>query len=332
MYKSEFDTIKSRIFLDSCINEFENLALSIFKLQYQTNNTYRQYVDFLNVNPEKVKEVKDIVFLPVSFFKDLKILSGLTETDLVFFSSGTTASNPSKHYIADPYLYKQSLIQSFKQFYGDPSEYCFLALLPGYLERQGSSLVYMVNELMGLSGHGDNGFYLSDFEQLKNKILKLKVKKQKYILIGVTYSLIDFGNAYSIDLSDGIVMETGGMKGIRKELVKAEIHEFLKSKFNLSSIHSEYGMTELLSQAYSAGDGIYSSPHWMKILIRDVYDPFNYVPDGNSGGINIIDLANLYSCAFIETKDLGKIRQNGQFEILGRFDDSDIRGCNLMVS
>jgi phenylacetate-coenzyme A ligase PaaK-like adenylate-forming protein len=270
--------------------------------------------------------------MPVEFFKKNMILSGNRPYETIFYSSGTSGSTSGKHYVSDIELYIKCFTESFSHFYGQPSDYSILALLPGYLERKGSSLVFMVNELMKLSGNQHNGFYLRDFKQLHQKIDNLNQQGQKFLLIGVSYALLDFAREFPIDAGNGIIMETGGMKGTRKELVKEEIHSILKNAFNVDAIHSEYGMTELLSQAYSRGEGIFTPPPWMKILIRDVYDPFHYLPDGVSGGINIIDLANLYSCAFIETQDLGKTYQNGQFEILGRFDNSDIRGCNLMVS
>lgn len=312
--------------------EFENLSLEVFQFQYKNNNIYKDYVDFLGVDSKKIKKIYDIPFLPISFFKNLKITSTHAQEEIVFYSSGTTGSTQSKHFVLSKNLYHQSFTNTFEKFYGPPSDYCFLALLPGYLEREGSSLIYMVNDLMKQSKSHDSGFYLNNYEQLANKINSLKVSKQKFILIGVTYALLDFANLYPIDLRGGIVMETGGMKGKRKELLKEEVHEILKEKFNLKQIHSEYGMTELLTQAYSQGNAKFTTPNWMKVLIRDTYDPFSYLPKGKSGGINIIDLANLYSCSFIETKDLGRLNQNGQFEIIGRFDNSDIRGCNLLVS
>jgi hypothetical protein len=331
-YIEEFEEISSSIFSISNCDDFEKLACRIFNLQYRTNKIYKAYVDLLQVDYLKVNSIKDIPFIPISFFKDNIVISGNTQHHLVFYSSGTTSENRSKHFITNPELYQKSLINSFNYFYGNPSEYCFLALLPGYLEREGSSLIYMVKELMALSNHQKNGFYINEYELLKQNLTLLKAENQKFILIGVTYALLDFANSYPIDLKDGIVMETGGMKGKRKEMIKKEVHDVLKLSFNLENIHSEYGMTELLSQAYSKGDGLYSCPPWMKVMIRDIYDPFNYMPIGASGGINIIDLSNLYSCSFIETQDLGKVYENGQFEILGRFDNSDIRGCNLLVT
>jgi phenylacetate-coenzyme A ligase PaaK-like adenylate-forming protein len=332
IFKKEFDYIGSKIFSISSEDEFEELACRIFRLQYKTIEVYRNYVDLLKIDHLVPKKIVDIPFLPISFFKDNQVITKGQHPKITFYSSGTTGMIPGKHYVADIELYKKSFTQAFELFYGNPSDYCILALLPGYLERKGSSLIYMVNELMKLSNHHANGFFLNEFDQLQKAITIVKKNGQKFILIGVTYALLDFANEYQIDLSGGIVMETGGMKGTRKEMIKAEVHDILKARFNLDTVHSEYGMTELLSQAYSRGDGLYNCPPWMKLVIRDVYDPFNYLPNGFSGGINIIDLANIHSCSFIETKDLGRKNENGQFEILGRFDDSDIRGCNLLVS
>jgi hypothetical protein len=328
----DFEILAGEIFSVKTKDEFETLAFKIFLLQYHTNQIYREYVDLLQIKPFEVHEIEAIPFLPVGFFKDQQIISGKFNYQTVFLSSATTGSIQSKHYVVDPDLYMISFTKTFRLFYGNPADYCILALLPGYMERKGSSLIFMVNELMKQSGHSENGFFLYNFEELFQRILELKKAKQKYILIGVSYALLDFAMKFPINLSDGIIIETGGMKGKRKELVKQELHEILKSSFEVKEVNAEYGMTELLSQAYSKGGGIYTAPPWMKVLIRDVYDPFLYIEKGHSGGINIIDLANLYSCSFIETSDLGKINQKGEFEILGRFDNSDIRGCNLLVS
>jgi len=324
--------LEKRLFAIKNETEFETITLDIFLFQYKNNLIYKRYVDFLGVEQKKIKKIGQIPFLPIEFFRNQRIIHKDLKETITFLSSGTTDQNQSKHLVVSEDVYKSSFINAFKLFYGNIEDYCFLALLPGYMERKGSSLIYMVKELMEISKHPESGFYLNEYEQLVAKIKDLISKKQKYIIIGVTYALLDFANLYKIDLSDGIVMETGGMKGKRRELIKEEVHLHLKKSFNLRNIHSEYGMTELLSQAYSKGGGLFSSPNWMKILIRDTYDPFSYLPVGKSGGINIIDLANLYSCSFIETKDLGRLNKNGQFEVLGRFDNSDIRGCNLMVN
>jgi hypothetical protein len=324
--------LSNEIFEISNAEEFEKIAFRIFRIQYQSNNIYKQYVDLLKINPDKVSKLTQIPFLPIDFFKQARILAGGVYEEMVFYSSGTTSNQPSRHFIADIGLYKKSFITCFTKFYGNPQKYCILALLPGYMERSGSSLVYMVNELMNISGNPHNGFYLNEIATLKSKINLLESTGQAYILIGVTYALLDFANTYPAKIEHGIIMETGGMKGKRKELIKKEVHEILESGFGKQPVHSEYGMTELLSQAYSKGNGLYECPPWMNVLIRDTYDPFSYVETEGSGGINVIDFANLYSCCFIETKDLGKLHPNGMFEVLGRYDHSEIRGCNLMIS
>ncbi len=323
---------ESIIFEDKTENEFRELCLDIFKFQYQNNLVYREYVDLIKTDINKVNNITDIPFLPIELFKNHKIIHKNRQETITFFSSGTTGQIRSKHFVADELIYQKSFIKGFEKFYGNIKDYCFIALLPGYLERVGSSLIYMVDKLMQISDNKHNGFYLNDFKKLRATLNHLKSINQKFILIGVSHALIDFANEYDIDLSGGIVMETGGMKGRKKEMLKAELHSYLKSRFHVSSIHSEYGMTELLSQSYSKGDGLFASPNWMRILIRDTYDPFSYMPTGSSGGINVIDLANIYSCSFIETKDLGRVHANQKFEITGRFDNSDIRGCNLLVA
>lgn len=324
--------LEKKIFSINKETDFNQLAIEIFHFQYGYNLVYKQYVDYIGVLPNKVKYLSQIPFMPIEFFKTHKvIINGLNE-QIIFRSSGTTGINQSKHYVLSETLYQNSFIKAFNYFFGEIGDYCILALLPGYLEREGSSLVYMVEHLMKHSLHPDNGFYLNEYELLADKLLNLEKKKQKYLVIGVSYALLDFAYKFKMNLNNGIIMETGGMKGTRKELLKTELHNILKTAFNVPQIHSEYGMTELLTQAYSKGKGLFDTPTWMKILIRDTYDPFTFLKKGKSGGINVIDLANLYSCSFIETKDLGKINQNGQFEVLGRFDNSDIRGCNLLVN
>ncbi len=326
-----YNSFENRIFGIKSEEDFNSLCLEVFEFQYKNNIVYKEYVDKIGLNISKIKTVEDIPFLPIEFFKTHKVIHKDYDETITFLSSGTTNFNRSKHFVANEDIYKKSFVKAFEQFYNSVEDYCFLALLPGYLERKGSSLIYMVKELMNISNKPDNGFYLSDFKALKTTIEKLETNKQKYILIGVSHALLDFTEMYKTNLKHGIVIETGGMKGRREELLKEELHNYLKSAFNVSEIHSEYGMTELLSQAYSKGQGLFSAPNWMKILIRDSYDPFSYLPQGKSGGINIIDLANIYSCSFIETKDLGRVYSNGQFEIIGRFDNSDIRGCNLLL-
>jgi len=322
---------KDLIFNITSEASFNAAALAVFKHQFEHNSVYRSFCDLLYKHPSEVKTVEQIPFLPIQFFKSHTIVSNIKSADATFTSSGTTGSIVSKHFVSDLEIYKQSFRRGFKSFYGAIEKYTVLALLPSYLEREGSSLVYMANDMITQSNQPESGFYLHDLEALKNTLLKLEAKRQKTLLIGVSYALLDLIEAHSFKLKHTTVMETGGMKGQRKELVKSELHTILKHGFGVNKIHSEYGMTELLSQAYSKGDGIFNTPPWMKILTRDPEDALSIQPIGKSGGVNIIDLANINSCAFIATQDLGKIHSNGTFEILGRFDESDIRGCNLMV-
>ena len=322
---------KDLIFNITSEASFNAAALAVFKHQFEHNSVYRSFCDLLYKHPSEVKRVQQIPFLPIQFFKSHTIVSNSKSAEATFTSSGTTGSIVSKHFVSDLEIYKQSFRRGFKSFYGAIEEYTVLALLPSYLEREGSSLVYMANDMITQSNQPESGFYLHDLEALKNTLLKLEAKRQKTLLIGVSYALLDLIEAHSFKLKHTTVMETGGMKGQRKELVKSELHTILKEGFGVDKIHSEYGMTELLSQAYSYGDGVFKTPAWMKILTRDPEDALSIQPIGKSGGVNIIDLANINSCAFIATQDLGKIHSNGTFEILGRFDESDIRGCNLMV-
>lgn len=310
---------------------FENVALEIFKFQAEHCLVYKDYIFHLNINPSSISAVKQIPFLPISFFKTHEVLSTITEPEIVFSSSGTTGLTTSKHLVSDLKIYEESYNKAFKLFYTDPQEICILALLPSYLERDGSSLIYMVDDLLKQSKHPKSGYFLHDLASLYQTLLSLKETKQKTILIGVTYALLDFAEQFKIDFPELIVMETGGMKGKRKEMIRQELHEILCTSFGVKNIHSEYGMTELLSQAYSYGKGIFNCPPWMKILLRDTSDPLSLLEGKQSGGINVIDLANINSCSFIATQDLGKLNHNGSFEILGRFDNADIRGCNLLV-
>ncbi len=321
----------SKIFTIQSVQEFNDICFEIFHFQYNNNEVYRSFSDYLDKGPDKVNSLYDIPFLPVSFFKSHKIISGNTIPEAYFSSSGTTGSIESRHFIKDFELYERSFRKGFRTFYGDITEYTILALLPSYLERKGSSLIYMIDRLMNLSAHPSNGYYLYNHQDLYLKLKEQKEAGRKTILFGVSFALLDFIEHYNFSWSELIVMETGGMKGRRKELVREELHKRIKEGLGLNSVHSEYGMTELLSQAYSSGDGIYFTPPWMKIMIRDTNDPLSYVEASKTGGINIIDLANLYSCSFISTSDLGRISDTGAFEVLGRFDISDIRGCNLMV-
>lgn len=322
----------NEIFNITSDDQFYDLALRIFYYQAEKNPVYKEYLFHLGTNLSSVKSIFDIPFLPIEFFKTHKVLTGTSEPQKTFFSSGTTGMAKSNHHIVDLNVYEQSFIKGFELKYGNINDYCILALLPTYLENESSSLVYMVDKLIQLSGNPNSGFYLDNILELINKLSELDKSGQKVMLIGVSYALLDLAEMLSIKLENTIVMETGGMKGKRKELTKTELHQIISSKLGLKTVHSEYGMTELLSQAYSTSNGKFQTPPWMKILIRDTYDPFNILEKGKSGGINIIDLANIYSCSFIETKDLGKINPDDRFEILGRFDYSDVRGCNLLVA
>lgn len=320
---------KDQIFNITSHKEFRELALEIFKYQFEENTTYRSYCDLLNIHSSDVKNIEDIPFLPIQFFKQHKVLSAKKPITHTFTSSGTTSSIVSKHHITDINVYIKSFTTAFNEFYGAFEDYVILALLPSYLERSGSSLVYMADYLIKKSKYPESGFYLNNLDELTSH-LKTLDKSKNVLLIGVSFALLDLVEKHQFNLNNTIIMETGGMKGRRKELIREELHCILKKGFGVQTIHSEYGMTELLSQAYSKGNGIFKTPPWMDILIRDPEDPLTLV-NQVSGGINIIDLANYNSCAFIATQDLGKKFNDGTFEIIGRFDQSDIRGCNLMV-
>ena len=319
---------------------FEILALDLFHFQYENNPIYKQYVDVLGIDPEAVDGIGKLPYLPIRFFKSHKVASTLFEPAVVFESSGTTASVHSRHYVRDATIYKESFTKGFEHFYGPVNDWCILGLLPSYLERKNSSLVFMVNELIGLSGHNSSGFYLDEYDKLLLLLANLEKKRQKTLLIGVTFALLDFAAVYSkkrtASLKYTIIMETGGMKGRRKEMIRPAIHDELTQAFGVSAIHSEYGMTELLAQAYSHGNGIFNCPPWMKVLIRDEQSPFDIkLPRSptvaEAGAINIIDLSNIYSCCFIATDDSGRLFSNGSFQVSGRIDNSDIRGCSLMA-
>ncbi len=311
--------------------DFETLALKVFKFQFENNGVYRSFCDLLYKHPSDITSIKEIPFLPIQFFKSHKVLSSQKPIEKTFSSSGTTGSITSKHYITDISLYEKSFRKGFQQYYGNIKNYVILALLPSYLEREGSSLIYMVDTLIKQSEHKESGFYLNNLSELKDILLKLESESKQTLLVGVSFALLDLVEKYKFQLKHTIIMETGGMKGRRKELVRSELQSILKQGFGVKTIHSEYGMTELLSQAYSKGNGIFESPNWMKVLIRDPEDALTPLKPNKIGGINVIDLANINSCSFIATQDLGKINANGTFEIVGRFDHSDIRGCNLMV-
>ena len=319
------------IFNISSSKQFEKIALKVFRFQYHNNLVYRQFCQLVNQNKETVKSLKQIPFLPIQFFKSHEVVSNTDEAQTIFTSSGTTGSITSRHIITDVSLYEQSYRQAFSQFYGNIEDYTVLALLPSYLERQGSSLIHMVEDLIQLSNNQNSGFYLNNYDALVEKLLEQENESKNVLLIGVTFALLDLVERQNFKLENTIIMETGGMKGRRKEMIREELHEILTKGFGVTAIHSEYGMTELLSQAYSLGEGIFECPAWMQIQIRDTEDPLTYIPNGKTGGINVIDLANINSCSFIATQDLGKKYDNGSFEVLGRFDNSDIRGCNLMV-
>jgi len=312
--------------------QFKNVALSVFKHQAKHNNVYHKFLSFLKVDPDSVETIQDIPFLPIQFFKTHKVVSNKHPVEVIFASSGTTGNLVSKHFITDVSIYQESYTKAFEQFYGKIEDYAILALLPSYLEREGSSLIYMVADLIKRSNNKKSGFYLSNFSELKDVLIDLENTSEKVMLIGVSFALLDLVENFNFDLKNTIVMETGGMKGRRKELIRGELHELLKSGFGVNHIHSEYGMTELLSQAYSKGEGIFNSPPWMKILIRDPENAMELLPHERTGGINIIDLANINSCSFIATQDLGKTHIDGSFEVLGRFDHSDLRGCNLLIN
>ncbi len=322
--------LEKEIFDINSSEDFKRLAIEIFHFQYKNVTVYRKFCELLNINPSKVKSLEQIPFLPIQFFKNHKIIANNFEEETIFTSSGTTGNITSKHYISNLKIYEASFQKAFEKEYGTPENFTILALLPSYLEREGSSLIYMVENLIEKSNNTNSGFYLYEMDALIEKLEYLEKTEQKSLLIGVSYALLDLIEKRKFHLKKTIVMETGGMKGRRKEMIKEELHEILKKGFGVEKIHSEYGMTELLSQAYSKGDGVFSCPPWMTILIRDAEDAFSYNL-GKSGGINVIDLANINSCSFIATQDLGKTFADGSFEVLGRFDASDIRGCNLMV-
>lgn len=314
---------------------FEDLALDIFSFQYQNNPVYHSYVNALQIESFRIDSLEKIPFLPISFFKTHKIKTGEFEEKIVFESSGTTQSFKSHHYVKDAGLYSKSFTNAFEKIYGSVHDWCIIGLLPSYFERDNSSLVYMVESLIKSSKHPESGFYLNEFKNLVEILTSLESRNQKTLLIGVTFALLELAEKFSMALSSTVIMETGGMKGRREELTREEIHEILKRAFSKKEIHSEYGMTELLSQAYSKANGIFYCPPWMKVMIRDEEDPLiikkNEDANSVSGAINIIDLANVYSCSFIATDDVGKLYNDGSFEVLGRMDGSDLRGCSLMT-
>lgn len=311
-------------------SNFDDLAVELYHWQYRHNPVYRQWVNLITSSPGNIKTHAQIPALPISFFKTHQVLVSDQLPACVFESSKTTGMVSSKHYVPNPEGYEKSSVKGFEQQYGKLEDWCVLALLPAYLERENSSLVYMANHFIEKSGHPSSGFYLYDFTELHKKLLELEAAGQKTLLLGVTFALLDFTEKYPIKLSHTVIMETGGMKGRGKELTREELHQLLCSRTGLSSIHAEYGMTELLSQAYSAGEGRFYCPPWMKVMLRREDDPFEIVKEG-TGLIQVIDLMNMYSCAFIATQDIGKCYPDGSFEVIGRMDYSDLRGCSLMV-
>jgi len=323
--------LSERIFNISNQKDFNEIALEVFSYQFQHNKVYREFCELLNRNPKNVQAIEQIPFLPIEFFKKKKVISGLASEEIIFTSSGTTGLTTSKHYVTNLKVYEQSFLKAFELFYGKPEEMVVLALLPSYLERRGSSLIYMADSLIKRSKHPESGFYLNELENLQKKLSTLDKSGKNILLLGVSFALLDLVENYDFNLKNTTIMETGGMKGRRKEMIREELHQILSEGFGVEKIHSEYGMTELLSQAYSKGDGIFDTPPWMKILIRDAEDALSYLPAHKTGGINVVDLANFNSCSFIATQDLGRKIQEDQTEILGRFDNSDIRGCNLLI-
>ena len=314
---------------------FEETALAVFNFQYRQNPAYNQFCKALHIEPAKINTISKIPFLPIAFFKTHIVTTTQFQAEALFESSGTTQTINSKHLVKDIALYEQSSSAAFRLFYGDATDWCIIALLPSYLERKNSSLVMMADKLIEQSGHAQSGFYLNELEKLHDTLLQLEKQQQKTLLIGVTFALLDFAEQYPMQLQHTTIMETGGMKGRREELTRQEVHEILCTSFKVNKIHSEYGMTELLSQAYSKGDGIFNCPPWMKIVLREEDDPLSVqVPNNSktlSGAINVIDLANMYSCSFIATDDAGKLHPDESFEVLGRLDNSDIRGCSLLA-
>lgn len=310
--------------------DFERCAIDTFSYQYKSVSPYRKFCNLMGKHPGNVQRLKDIPFLPITFFKDY-VISTCQEAEEVFTSSGTTGATPSKHYVCDLGWYRTSFTRGFELFYGSPEQYAILGLLPSYLERGDSSLVYMINDLISQSQHPSSGFYLNDLAALVKELDSLQQQGQKVLLIGVSFALLDLAEQYPMNLVNTIVMETGGMKGRRKEMVREELHQILQRGLGVEKIHSEYGMTELLSQAYSSGAGVFSCPPWMKLLIRDPEDALSLQKEGRTGGVNVVDLANRNSCSFIATQDLARAIGKNSWEILGRFDNSDIRGCNLMT-
>jgi phenylacetate-coenzyme A ligase PaaK-like adenylate-forming protein len=323
---------KEQIFSISTDEQFNAAALSIFQYQAKNCAIYREFIEGLRIDPTQITSIKQIPFLPIEFFKSRDVVSTTDPVQVTFTSSGTTGMITSSHQVTDVSWYEDSFRKAFQLFYGDIKSYTVLALLPSYLEREGSSLIYMANDLIQQSNNPDSGFFLYNYEELANQLKKQQELNKPTLLIGVTFALLDFVEQHSTNFPELIVMETGGMKGRRKEMIREELHDTLSKGFGVNAIHSEYGMTELLSQGYSKGNGIFNYPPWMRIITRDTNDPMSFLTNDRAGGVNVIDLANINSCSFIATQDLGKVLADGSFEILGRFDNADIRGCNLLIA
>lgn len=321
----------SKIFRLNSSEEFNSLTLDIFNYQLKENSVYREFCNHLGVEKDHVQVIEDIPFLPVELFKTRLVLSGERTPEVIFTSSGTTGITPSKHALLDSSVYQKSYLYGFEYFYGSIKDYCVIGLLPSYLEQKNSSLIYMVQDLILKSGNPQSAFHMHDMEALSRKLVLLEKDGVKILLLGVSFALLEMAEKFPLQLKNTIIMETGGMKGRRKEMIREELHDALKKGFGVPHIHSEYGMTELLSQAYSKGNGLFKPPPWMSVLTRNPYNPLKHQKKGKNGGINVIDLANIHSCSFIATQDLGRIYPDGSFEVLGRFDNADIRGCNLMA-
>ena len=311
--------------------DFDQVALEIFHFQYRQNEIYRKYADAVGGTPGKVLHHSQIPFLPVSFFKSHTVITGNDLPEKIFLSSGTTGKERSRHGVTDLAIYRESLRKGFSRFYGSVREYDIFALTSDPFQNPDSSLIFMIQDWIAESGSEISGFYLDRQELLADRLMKRRIAGRKPLLIGLSYALLDFAKKFPVALPEAIIMETGGMKGRRKEMVREELHAFLLERFGCRFVHSEYGMTELLSQAYSKGEGRFEAPPWMKVLIRDPNDPLELLPHGKTGGINIIDLANFNSCSFVAVQDIGRINDDGTFEVLGRFDFSDLRGCSLMI-
>ncbi len=326
-----YNELKSRIFRIENNTEFKNIALEIFRYQARNTPPYSEYIQLTGCDPDNINDLDKIPFLPVSIFKSREVIAGNNPIEKVFTSSSTTGMIPAKHYVTDLDIYQESFRSAFRLFLGDPSEYTILALLPSYLERDGSSLVYMTDILIKDSGKAESGFYLYNFSDLYETLCKLKAKKSRTILLGVSFALLDFAGSFALDFPELIIVETGGMKGRGKEISRDELHSAIKREFGVENVWSEYGMAELMSQAWSNGNGLFKTPPWMDIQIRDLSNPFKRVRDGIKGGINIIDLANINSCSFIETEDLGMKEAGNTFSVLGRIQNSELRGCNILL-